>query len=64
MDVSRDGGVLHFLVRGRDPAVTDIFTNVIVKEDGVLGHNTDMGTQRGLLHLHTHTHLFFYLHVT
>lgn len=55
MNVRGDSCLHHFVVTGRDASVADVVADVVVEEDRVLGHHTDVGTQRHLLHLHPDT---------
>ena len=63
MNVGSDGCFLHLTITGRNAPVADVVSDVVIEQDGVLRHHSNMGTQRSLLHLHnenkhrhTHTH--------
>lgn len=53
MDVSSRGGLFHFLVSGTDPSITDVFPDVVIKENGILRDHPDVRTERALLYLCT-----------
>lgn len=51
MDVSSNRSLLHLLVTSSNSTVTDVVPNIVIKQDGVLRDDANVGAQRGLLHL-------------
>lgn len=57
VDVSSQCSVLHFLVSGTDPSVTDVLTDVVIKENSILRDHPNERTKRALFHLRTKTQI-------
>lgn len=54
MDISGYCSLLHLLVTSRDAAVANVIPNGVVEKNSVLGNDTDVTSQRCLLHLRKH----------
>lgn len=57
MDACSPGSSLYLVVPSCDTAVTDVVGNSVIEEDSVLGHNSDVGSERGLGHLGPKDHI-------
>lgn len=57
MDACSLSGSLHLIIASCDAAIADVVSNGVIEEDSVLGHDSNVRSERDLSHLGTKDHM-------